>query len=56
MKTKLLKFVRKNLYEYDGIWMVNDFTYLPLYSMLLCSILNNRRFYHEEFNLKKKKQ
>jgi len=56
MKTKLLKFVSKNLYEYDGIWMVNDFTYLPLYSMLLCSILNNRRFYHEEFNLKKKKQ
>lgn len=56
MKTELLKFVRKNLYEYDGIWMVNDFTNFPLYSILLCSTLNLRRFYIEEFNFKKKKQ
>jgi len=50
MNTKILKFVRKNLYQYDGIWIVKTGTYRPLYAMLLCQLLNNRKFYSKQLN------
>lgn len=53
MKTKLLKYVRKHLYEYDGVWMVKSVTFFPLYTFLLCAELNNIRFYTKDCNLRK---
>ena len=50
MKTKVLKFVRKSLYQYDGIWLVKKGTYKPLFAMLLCQSLNNRKFYRKQLN------
>ena len=42
MKTKVLKFVRKNLYQYNGIWLVKNGVWRPLYAMMLCEVLNHR--------------
>jgi hypothetical protein len=50
MKTKALKFVRKNLYQYDGIWMVKTGIYIPVFALMLCQSLNNRKFYRKQLN------
>jgi hypothetical protein len=50
MKTKLLKFARKNLYQYDGIWLVKTGTIRPLFAMLICESLNNRKFYGKQLS------
>lgn len=51
MKTKALKFVRKNLELYDGhLWIVKPHTVRPLLALLLCQELNLRRFYLKEYN------
>lgn len=54
MKTGLLKFARKHLYEYDGIWMVKGITFFPLFTFLLCVELNHRRLYTKDNNKHKK--
>ena len=45
MNTYYLKFVRKYLYKYKGIWQVN--VEIPMYSLSkalkLCTALNNRK-------------
>lgn len=40
MKTRLLKFVRKHLYDYDGLWIVTNG---GMKSLLLCQLMNTRR-------------
>ena len=45
MNAKMLKFIRNNLYQYDGIWLVKTGTIHPLKSILICQLLNNRNLY-----------
>lgn len=50
MKTRVLKFVRKNLEEYDRIWVVRKGVKNPIKAAYICQLLNNRRYYTTQIN------
>lgn len=50
MKIKVLKFVRKNLEEYDRIWIVRKGSKNPIKAVYICKLLNNRRYYMTQIN------
>ncbi len=54
MKVKALKFVRNNLELYGDIWIIKTYTFRPLFAILLCQSLNNRKFYLKELNKAKR--
>ncbi len=48
--SKLRKYIKQNIYVYDGVWILKDGCMSPLKAMNIVIIRNNRRFYKNGFN------